>query len=444
MYNSKIRELNSPVYSVRMDALGDLSSMVEKGELVFPSNDEVNNHVHTMFSFSPYSPAGAVFAAASAGLKAVGLMDHDTVAGGMEFLEAGRAFNTGTTVGFEIRVSFRGTPFAETRLNNPDSKGIAYIAVHGINSKYFDRVQDFLAPLRAARNKRNRRQVDLLNSLLDKHGFEKLDFDDDVLPLSQAGHGGTVTERHILAAFAGRIMESFGRGRRLIEFLEGRLDIDLPARIREYLQDEDNPHYLYDLIGVLKGSISSMFVLRPDEEECLPADRVVKFALSINAVPAYSYLGDVGESPTGDKKAQKFEDDYLDELFPVLKDLGFLAVTYMPPRNTRAQLLRIMELCRAHDLMQISGVDINSSRQSFNCPEIQDEMFSHLNTSTWALIAHEKLVGYSEDFSMFKAGGRFSALPLDERIKRYAEYGKRLVRDDERENERIIKELEVG
>ena len=29
-----------------------------------------------------------------------------------------------------------------------------------------------------------------------------------------------------------------------------------------------------------------------------------KFAQSINAIPAYAYLGDVSESPTGDKRAQ--------------------------------------------------------------------------------------------------------------------------------------------
>ena len=34
---------------------------------------------------------------------------------------------------------------------------------------------------------------------------------------------------------------------------------------------------------------------------------------------------------TGDKKTQKFEDDYLDLLFDVIKDLGFDAVTICQP-----------------------------------------------------------------------------------------------------------------
>lgn len=41
------------------------------------------------------------------------------------------------------------------------------------------------------------------------------------------------------------------------------------------------------------------------------------------------------------KKSQKFEDDYLELLFDVIKQLGFNAVTYMPSRNTIEQLKRL-------------------------------------------------------------------------------------------------------
>ena len=96
--------------------------------------------------------------------------------------------------------------------------------------------------------------------------------------------------------------------------------------------------------------------------ECPSAYEAATFAQSINAIPAYAYLGDVTNSPTGDKKPEIFEDSFLDELIPTLKQLGFKAVTYMPPRNTREQLQRIQELCNKHDLMEISGVDINNSK----------------------------------------------------------------------------------
>ena len=51
---------------------------------------EVNNHVHSTYSFSPYSPTEIIIEAIKAGLQTIGLMDHDTVAGAEEFLIAGK------------------------------------------------------------------------------------------------------------------------------------------------------------------------------------------------------------------------------------------------------------------------------------------------------------------------------------------------------------------
>ena len=133
-------------------------------------------------------------------------------------------------------------------------------------------------------------------------------------------------------------------------------------------------------------------------------------------------------SKTGDKIPQTFEDSYLDKLFTVLKEIGFRAVTFMPPRNTVEQLQRVMDLCREFDFMQISGVDINSSRQSFNCPEIETPLFSHLNISTWALIAHEKLTNYDEHLSLFGDAKILRGLSLNKRIQLFGRWGKMLDR----------------
>ena len=109
----------------------------------------------------------------------------------------------------------------------------------------------------------------------------------------------------------------------------------------------------------------------------------------IGVIPTYCYLGDVGESPTGDKKAEKFEDDYLDELFEVISGAGIRAVTYMPTRNTQAQIDRLRKLCDQFRMLQISGEDINSPRQSFTIQKMREEQFSNLIENTWKLIDHE-------------------------------------------------------
>jgi len=247
-----------------------------------------------------------------------------------------------------------------------------------------------------------------------------------VLAISEAACGGSVTERHILYALARKLIAQCGKGEELVRFVEGPLRIPVPGKLKELLLDEANPHYAYDLLGIFKSALVPEFFILSDKEECVNVRTAVEFANAIGAIPAYAYLGDVGESPTGDKKAEKFEDDYLDELIPELKRIGFKAVTYMPPRNTKEQLLRLQKLCQENELMEISGVDINSSRQSFNCPILLEPEFRHLADAAYALIAHEKLAAARPELAFFHPGNPMAGESLETRIERYAEIGKNM------------------
>jgi len=91
---------------------------------------------------------------------------------------------------------------------------------------------------------------------------------------------------------------------------------------------------------------------------------------------------------------------------------------------TKLSPMRIIKLCKENDLMEISGVDINSSRQSFNCPEIKQPEFIHLLDATWALIAHEHLATAGEQYSLFNPNNPLSNEPLEKRLEVYAEIGK--------------------
>jgi hypothetical protein len=393
---------------------------------------EVNNHIHTIYSFSPYTPAMAALKAREAGLAAAGSVDHDSAAAAAELKAACAALGMGGCSGFELRVSFRrrtdgsASPLAERKFNNPDSVGYAYITVQGIPAPALDKAAAFLRPIREKRLLRSRAMTDAANAILREAKLPAIGFETDIMARSQYARGGEITERHILAAAASSLTAAFGRGGDLIDGMKKSLGIIAGAKQAAHLSDPGNPHYLYDLLGLLKTEFLPRFFIQPDEEECVPAKTAADFALAIGAIPAYSYLGDVGESPTGDKKAEKFEDDYLDELFAEIRAAGFRAVTYMPPRNTREQLARIQRRCAEGGYMEISGVDINSSRQSFNCPEVLREDCRHLVDTTWALIAHEYLAAVDPARGLFSPDNPLASLSLAERLAVYAGAGKAL------------------
>ena len=367
--------------------------MARDGELEAPiTGNNVNNHIHTIYSFSPYSPAKAVYMAWISGLATAGIMDHDSVAGAAEFIEAGKTVGLPVTVGFECRCRATGTPFEGKRLNNPDQKSVAYMAMHGIPHRMLDEAERFLAPYRIKRNERNRKMVGKLNEKLAAYDLA-LDYDRDVLPLSQYDSGGSVTERHILYALATALTEK-----------------ELPR------------HFL---LGQFKSQLVEQFYVDADGE--LPfISEFVDLAGKLGAIPAYAYLGDVGVSVTGDKKAQAFEDSFLDELMAYLAEIGIRAVTYMPARNSMKQLERVMSLCEKHNIFQISGEDINSPFQSFLCDKIETPMFRHLIDSAWALIGHEFAAGQGLSKGMFAEDIENLLPKLSDRIQYFASIARKL------------------
>lgn len=420
--NQLIGALNHKDIYVRLNSLKQLMKKVKAGEIAKPEKgSDVNNHIHTAYSFSPYSPSKAAWMAYSAGLATAGIMDHDSIGGAEEFMQAGKITGVATTIGVECRADFSGTALKGRRINNPDQDSVAYVALHGIPHSQIDKVREFFIPFRKYRNIRNARMVENINGLIGSSGIE-LDFEKDVVPISNFGNGGSITERHILFALALKLTGKMGKGRQIPDFLKNTLKLDVNAKAEGFLSDPANPYYEYDLLGLLKSNLVEKFYIDATDE-CPDAAEFVKFSESIGAISAYAYLGDVGDSVTGDKKARKFEDDYLDELFTLLRELGFRAVTYMPSRNSIAQLDRVRKLCDAYGFFQISGEDINSPRQPFICTALRNEKFRNLYDAAWALIGHEFAATEHLNAGMFSSKTIAKYPSLEQRIKIYREIG---------------------
>jgi len=376
-----LNKLNAPT---REERIANLREVMKTTTFPEPVPQYINNHIHTTYSFSPYSPTAAVYAARMEGLCTAGIIDHDSISGAEEFLEAAEIIGIPVTIGMEARVSMDNTRLEGRRTNNPDQVGVSYMTIQSVPHDKIPVLTEFFKPYQAARHERNRKMIDKINTLV---GVE-LDYDRDVLPLSEAANNGGVTERHLMYALAIELVKQVGKGQGMIDKLTA-LGMSLNDKQKSMLLDTEYPFYEYDVLGMLKGTFVPMIFIDATDE-CPKLKDMVKLCIDIDAYLCYAYLGDVGDSVTGDKKAQKFEDDYLDDVFECLKEEGVTAVTYMPTRNTPAQLERLRGLCDRYGMFQISGEDINSPRQSFIIRAMENPMFQNLIDATWKLIEHEK------------------------------------------------------
>lgn len=374
-------KLNAPTKNERIENLKQILKTT-----TFPPSvpQYINNHIHTTYSFSPYSPTAAVYAARMEGLCTAGIIDHDSISGAEEFIEAAKLVGIPVTIGMEARVNMDGTRIEGRRTNNPDQVGISYMTIQSVPHDKINMLTEFFKPYQQARHTRNRKMVQKINGLLPSLA---LDYDTDVLPLSLSHENGGVTERHLMYALAIKLVKQVGKGQAMIKTLND-LGITLSQKQQAQMLDESYPFYEYDLLGILKSTfVPKIYIDATDE--CPKLKDMVDICQKVDAYLCYAYLGDVGDSVTGDKKAQKFEDDYLEDLFECLKEEGITSVTYMPTRNTPEQLARLRKLCDEYGMFQISGEDINSPRQSFVIKAMENPMFANLIDATWKLIEHE-------------------------------------------------------
>ncbi|MBR6259611.1 MAG: PHP domain-containing protein, partial [Oscillospiraceae bacterium] len=305
-----------------------------------PFTGKTVEHIHSTYSFSPYSPAAAAFMARKNGAVCAGIVDHDTLAGAEEFSEACEMLDMKPLLGLECRVLMDGTGMEDRKTNNPDQAGLSYVTMQRVPLEKAAFLTDCFAPLCEKRLIRERAITEKASALFPE---TDLSFDRDVLPLSLFSLGGTVTERHVLFALAKRLEEKYGREEELFSALNNA-GVTLSPEKKAALSDYRNEFFLYDLTHAMKGELMEKIYV-PASGECLTLRAFADLADKAGAVSCYAYLGDVKNSVTGDKKDGKFEDEYLPELLKLLKSAGIKAVTHSKKRNTPEQTERLLRLC---------------------------------------------------------------------------------------------------
>ena len=409
--------LNSNTKEERLNALKAIKKLIDKGEISRSLCEGIaNNHIHTNYSFSPYSPTSAVFMAWREGLETCGIIDHDGVGGCREFIEASEIIGIPATCGLECRVRTDGTKLYGRMINNTDQKSIAYVVMHAIPLSVLDKVDEVFKPLREKRGERNIKMCARLNDYLDAFDIS-VSYENDVLPLSKFEDGGAVTERHICMALVNKLKEKLKDSKKIISFLVENLNVPISKTEEKRILEENPLYYDYDILCIIKKNLVEKFYIDA-YEECMHIKDFITLTKNFGCVSAYAYLGDVIDTSEGDKKSQRFEDSYIETLMKELKKLDFDAITYMPSRNTRYQLSKVMSLCKEYEFFEINGEDINSPRQKFSST-FDDEMFDHLKDMNNALIGHEIAVTENVENSMFSEKIKTKFPNIEDRIEYY-------------------------
>jgi len=387
----------------RMAALRRFNEMLETGILPKPvMTEDIFMHCHSPYSHSPgHTPEYIAVKGKLLGLKATGLVDHDTAEGVSEFLEAAEVIHLpNPSCGNEKRGVFKNTPFEFMTTNSPGNIGETYIAFHGLIR---DRNSAGEEKIIAAKIKRFTKTLDFINSLniLPR----KLTYEADVAPRTEKGNP---TEKHVAEAISQAICSHFGCAlntnldkfitcaNALIAACDAVAGTKTAPVVTKDLESED-PFVFTNtirkkIVTVIKGINNGAWDLRPTNSEVGSIMDLVREARENGELPWYLYLG--GEKPcqaedrTPLTKRQRLEKlaewkakgyGMLDQgivnwwlnldnasmlhlYFRFLKvTCGMQGVMLMPNRNSAAEIEEVTNIAHEAGFEHVgNGMDVNS------------------------------------------------------------------------------------
>lgn len=353
-----INELSSFDENVRQQALNQVVSLCHEGsiERYTPLKPWLNLHLHTFhsYNYNGWSPARTVFEGWRNGLRYLGTVDFDTIAGLEETLLAGEYLGVKVLGGFESRVFVE--EMRDKVINSPNEPGIYYLCGKNFREQPGEDTDagKFFAEMKETAQRRNRAVVVKLNEFL---GDVNVDYTADLLSLTPSGNP---TERHIVAAYYNKSLECLGED--VDSFWSDILDI--PAGRVNSLRN-DSPQDLHESLRSRLIKIGGPGYIKPEKENFPLLDDVIDMIEKAGGVPTATWLD--GINPGEEHPAEFIE---------FFRSKGVRAVTIIPERNynirdeaeraKKVENLRIfMDVCRDTGMPVICGTEMNKSGQPF-------------------------------------------------------------------------------
>jgi hypothetical protein len=356
-------DLNDFDPALRFEALRQLARLARQGAVALPpERDVVNMHCHTFFSFNAYghSPSSLAWLGRRHGFKLMGIVDFDVLDGVDEFLAACEVVDLRGSAGIETRVFV--PEYASLEINSPGEPGVCYHMGIGFTaSQVPPAVSGILADLAERAAERNQAIAARVNVYLDPVA---IDYEEDVLPLTPAGHP---TERHMVVAYIRAAQRTVSDP---AAFWADKLGLTV-TEVAAIMADAPKFQNLIRARLMKRGGVG---YVQPESGMFPSMEAFHQLILACGALPCAAWLD-------GTTAVEQDIEDWL----AFLVGKGVVALNIIPDRNwniadptTRQRkvenLYRVVELAQAFDLPLNVGTEMNSFGQKrvddFDAPEL--------------------------------------------------------------------------
>ncbi len=283
----------------------------------------INNHIHTPFSFSSFSDMEEVFElAAREHINVLGINDFYTADGYTEFKDM--AFKSGVFPVFNMEYIglLKEEQAGDVRVNDPNNPGRTYLT--GKAFKFPFKLEatyaDMLDKVIDESQLQVKEMVEKTNNYFSSLGLQ---FTFSYTEIKKRFAKNLVRERHLSRAIRVAVFESFDDAEKRQTIFEKILNMEVDEQL---LSNESGLENAIRSKLLKKGGYA---FVEETESSFLPVAELVKLILNAGGIPTYPVLLD---DPEGN--FTEFESDW-EKLYKRLISLGIYAVELIPGRNDK-------------------------------------------------------------------------------------------------------------
>jgi hypothetical protein len=328
--------------AIRAQALQELASQARQGTIAMAPQAEVANmHCHTFFSFNAfgYSPTSLAWLGRKHGYKLMGIVDFDVLDAVDEFLDACEQVGLRGSAGIETRVFV--PEYATQEINSPGEPGVCYHMGIGFTSGQVpETVASTLDDLGRRAARRNQGILSRVNDFLEP---VTVDYEQDVLPLTPAGHP---TERHMVVAYLQAAQRTVPDPAAFWAGKLGMADAEVSALM------PDSPA-IQNLIRARLMKRSGVGYVQPESGMFPTLEAFHKLIIDCGALPCGAWLDGTTET-----------EQAIEEWMAFLVGKGVVALNIIPDRNwniadPEVRRLKVQNLYRVVELAQELALPVN-------------------------------------------------------------------------------------
>ncbi len=383
--------LNHSSLFVKRLALKELVKLEKTNQEHLPVvKDIVPLHFASSKSYSLYSPTMCAYIAHRSGAFGIGICDYATLSYSQELKNACKILNIPYACGYRVD---------GTSIFNDDSTTILYGL--GIPVEFEPYYNELFKSVQTQKTKNTLELIEKVNGELKSQGIFV-----NVKQLQKEAkkRKAIFTEKHVAKNLAENIVDTFGKGKGLLDFIDKYMGIVSCEGETRFLHESENMYFTEDLAKVIYNNYLKP-MLKKEETDL---SKFVKLNEELGVISSCGL------------EIKEYNEEELTKIVKVLRKNGFNSVTIRNKLLTEEEYLKIVNFFNENEMLVISLYGVGLPRQHVPTSALDIDYKTSL-----AVIGNSVSIAYDKKDGLFTNRTISKCPNFEKRLVLFANIGKR-------------------